>query len=237
MCFTNARNNGLTTAIIILLLGGVAFCLATLLTCNFVETDDGVLALGVFYYSLDLSIPGLQIPPALEDVVGGINSLGTDGKCEPYPDNLINELVTVQGAQIAGILGTVLGAVLVIWVSFNQCCYPVPCASLIGNILFFATFICTGLTWVMYVNDVCVSVVPVDGGVVAAECNIGSSGVFCILAIALYLVAWLVQCLLPSPKEAQLARELANCQAENKDLKKQLGHVHEENVPLSGEED
>ena len=225
----------MTTAIIILLLGGVAFCLATLLTCNFVETGDGTLTLGVFYYSLDLSIPGLQIPPALEDVIGGINSLDTQGKCEPYTDNLINELVTVQGSQIAGILGTVLGAVLIVWVSFNQCCYPVPCGSLIGGILFFATIVSTGLTWAMYVNDVCVSV-PIDG-IVETECNIGSSGIFCILAIALYLVAWLLQCILPTPKEAQLARELAHCQAENKDLKKQLGQVHEENVPLSGEEE
>ena len=226
----------MTTAIILLLLAGVAFCLATLLTCNFVETGDGSLTLGVFYYSLDLSIPGSQIPPALEDVVGGINPLDTNGKCEPYTDNLISELVSVQGSQIAGILGTVLGAVLIVWVSFNQCCYPVPCGSLIGGILFFATVVCTGLTWAMYVNDVCVSV-PIDDGAFDVGCYIGSSGIFCILAIALYLVAWLFQCILPTPKEAQLARELAHCQAENRDLKKQLGQVQEENVPLSGEEE
>lgn len=190
-CLTQ-RNKCIGILVLFCLICAFAFNIVVATSCEYLSGPTGNLQLGIFRYSLNL--------PA--------SQFDTGGQCSSYDASFVDK-PAAKTSQSCAILAPIFGFLAMTWISFNQFCCPMPCSNILTGLYFFAAQVCTILVWFVYVNDVCIAVTAPDGSgnaSIETSCDFGTAATFNLLASILYFAAWLLNFLLPSPKEAQLAR-------------------------------
>ena len=162
------------------LICGFAFNLWVGSSCEFLESPGQTLEIGIFHYSLNL--PGSEFH--------------TGGECERFEDRKADDGY-VRTAQVCAVLAPIFGLILIILITLNQCCCPIPCSGIIVSLSYTGTQICTALIWLVHKTDLC----DVTG------CDWGQAASGNVLAQIMYFIAAVFHKCMPSPKESAAIRK------------------------------